>query len=285
MQFMLDRYNALLVIPHTAGVKRAHISGLFFAYSQSIRFAFVAFIFYVAAVFVNRYGLDPEAVFTGCYVVFVGSIGSGVSISQMPSISKAKAAARTVFGIIEEPSLIDPKQPGEQKIPTGAIEFKNVYFRYPSRNKYVLRNFNLSIKPNQSVAIVGHSGSGKSTIASLLLRFYDAQRGAVLIDDVNIADFDLERYRNYTGVVQQEPLLFDETIKSNILFGDLTADDARIREAAVQANALGFIMQSDEDFSSPTVQARAREQFLRVAKAHLNPNKHPNLSGILQQVG
>jgi len=72
-------------------------------------------------------------VFTGCYVVFVGSIGSGVSISQMPSISKAKTAAKTVFGIIEEPSTIDPKQGGTRRKPTGTIEFKNLYFRYPSR--------------------------------------------------------------------------------------------------------------------------------------------------------
>lgn len=202
MQFILDRYNDLLVIPHSAGIKRAHISGLFFAYSQAIRFAFVAFIFYVAAVFVNRYDLNSHRVFTGCYVVFVGAIGSGVSISQMPSVSKAKAAARTVFGIIEEPSSIDPKQTGSMKIASGTIEFKNVYFRYPSRNRYVLRNFNLKILPNQSVAIVGHSGSGKSTIASLLLRFYDAQRGALLIDGVDITDFDLECYRNFVSIVQ-----------------------------------------------------------------------------------
>ena len=148
VQFILNRYNELLIIPHKAGIKRAHISGLFFGYSQSIRFAFIAFIFYIAAVFINRYGLNSEQVFTGCYVVFVGSIGSGVSISQMPSVSKAKASARTVFGIIEEPSLIDPKQTGAQCTPSGAIEFKNLYFRYPSRNQYVLKNFNLKILPN-----------------------------------------------------------------------------------------------------------------------------------------
>jgi ABC-type multidrug transport system fused ATPase/permease subunit len=66
----------------------------------------------------------------------------------MPSISKAKSAARTVFGIIEEPSQIDPKQQGNRSKPSGALEFRNVYFRYPSRNNYVLRNFNLRIEPN-----------------------------------------------------------------------------------------------------------------------------------------
>lgn len=112
LQFLLNRYRDLLIVPHKAGIKRAHISGLFFGYSQSIRFVFIAFVFYVAAVFVDRYNLNSQRVFTGCYVVFVGAIGSGVSISQMPSISKAKVAAKTVFGIIEEPSSIDPKQSG-----------------------------------------------------------------------------------------------------------------------------------------------------------------------------
>jgi len=188
-------------VPHKAGIKRAHISGLFFGYSQSIRFVFIAFVFYIAAIIVQRYHLGSQRVFIGCYVVFVGAIGSGVSISQMPSISKAKAAAKTVFGIIEEPSLIDPKQNGSRQKPTGTIEFRNLYFRYPSRQKYVLRKFNLMIEPNQSVAIVGHSGSGKSTIASLLLRFYDCQRGQLLIDGVNIKDFDLEKLRNHISIV------------------------------------------------------------------------------------
>ena len=92
--------------------------------------------------------LQTQRTFTGCYVVFVGAIGSGVSISQMPSISRARQSAKTVFGIIEEPSQIDPKQPGVASQVTGCIEFRNLYFRYPSRRRYVLRNFNLRIEPN-----------------------------------------------------------------------------------------------------------------------------------------
>lgn len=126
-------------------------------------------MFYVAATILqNNSSLNSQDVYTGCYVVFVGSIGCGVSISQMPSISAAKAAAKKVFGIINEESKIDPKQPGERKMTEGRIVLSDVYFRYPSRYRYTLRNFNLNIEPNQSVAIVGHSGSGKSTIASIV---------------------------------------------------------------------------------------------------------------------
>ena len=175
----------------------------------------------MAAVFIKQNpNLDSEQVFTGCYVVFVGSIGAGVSISQIPSMAKAKQAAKLIFGVIEEPSEIDPKQPGVKELPTGQVEFQNLYFRYPSRQNYVLRNFNLKIEPNQSVAIVGHSGSGKSTIAQLILRFYDCNAGQLFIDGVNIKKFSMQDYRNQISIVQQEPLLFNESIESNILFGD-----------------------------------------------------------------
>lgn len=145
VDFILGRYSELLVIPHEAGVKKAHISGLFFGYSQSIRFVFIAFVFYIAAQFLIIYNLDARKVFTGCYVVFVGSIGSGVAMSQIPSISKAQSSARKVFAIIEEPTKINPKQQGSKSVTSGRIEFRNVSFRYPSRKKYVLRRFNLTV--------------------------------------------------------------------------------------------------------------------------------------------
>ena len=114
----------------------------------------------------------------------------------MPSIAAAKEAAKKVFGIINEPSKIDPKQKGLESITEGRIQMNGVYFRYPSRNQYVLRNFNLSIEPNQSVALVGHSGSGKSTIAQLILRFYDATHGTVSIDGTNLKRYSMAYMRN-----------------------------------------------------------------------------------------
>jgi len=114
----------------------------------------------------------------------------------------------------------------------------------------VLRNFNLTIEPNQSVAIVGHSGSGKSTIASLILRFYDSSRGQIAIDGQDLKKYSVPYLRDKISIVQQEPLLFNETIKSNIMFGNLSASDPEIRTVASQANAMGFIMQNEEDCSS-----------------------------------
>jgi ABC-type multidrug transport system fused ATPase/permease subunit len=87
----------------------------------------------------------------------------------------------------------------------------------------------------------------------LLLRFYDVSKGSIVIDGIDMRDYDLECLRNQISIVQQEPLLFNETIKSNIKFGDLKASDARVLEVAIQANALQFIMQNDEDYGQESV--------------------------------
>lgn len=159
-------------------------------------------VFYIAAVFTKRYDLDSQDVYSGCYVVFVGSIGTGVSLSQLPSLTKAREAAKLIFGIIEEPSKIDPKQGGSEMITHGRVEFKSLWFRYPSRKHAVLRNFNLTIEPNQSVAIVGHSGSGKSTLASLILRFYDSSKGQIVIDGQDLKKIGVPYLREHISIVQ-----------------------------------------------------------------------------------
>lgn len=87
--FLVQKYADLLIIPNRTGIKRAHVSGLFFGYSQSIKFVFIGFVFYIASVFIKSRDLNSEEVFTGVYIIFVGAIGSGVAVSTMPSISKS----------------------------------------------------------------------------------------------------------------------------------------------------------------------------------------------------
>lgn len=195
---ILEKYYRLLEEPNRQGIRRAHFSGLLFGYSQSIRFVFVALTFYFAALIIANGDLTGQAredVFTGVYVMFVGAIGAGVSVSQMPSMSKAKNSARKVFGIIEEKSQIDPRTTAglsSDPITQGNISLENVCFKYPSRKSKVLDNFSLKIRGNESVALVGHSGSGKSTIASLLLRFYNKQSGRILIDGKEIESYPVK---------------------------------------------------------------------------------------------
>jgi len=124
----------------------------------------------------------------------------------------------------------------------GVIEFKNVWFRYPSRkNEWVFKGLNLKINSDESVAIVGESGCGKSTLVNLILRFYDPCFGEVLIDGVNIKDYNLRELRKKMGMVMQEPTLFNYTIKENILYGKSDCLDSELRDAAEVANALEFI--------------------------------------------
>jgi ABC-type multidrug transport system fused ATPase/permease subunit len=117
-----------------------------------------------------------------------------------------------------------------------------VWFRYPTRPKqWVLRGLNLTINPKDNIALVGESGQGKSTIVLLLLRFYEAEFGEILLDGVDIRKYNLRQYRAALGLVQQEPLLFNYSIKENVLYGNQMASNAEILEACDQANVKEFV--------------------------------------------
>jgi ABC-type multidrug transport system fused ATPase/permease subunit len=117
-----------------------------------------------------------------------------------------------------------------------------VWFRYPTRkNDWILKGLNLKISPNETVALVGESGCGKSTIVSLLLRFYDVNYGKITIDGVDIKDYNLRQLRHQMSLVMQEPTLFNYSILENILYGESNASNSEVKEAAQIANALEFI--------------------------------------------
>ena len=113
---------------------------------------------------------------------------------------------------------------------------------------------NLKIPATMKIALVGHSGCGKSTMANLLLRLYDLTGGKLLIDGVDIREYNVRDLRKQIGIVMQEPLLFNTTIKENILYGNDQADDAKVRQVAQMANALQFIESNIEDLDKEDVQ-------------------------------
>ena len=184
----------------------------------------------------------------------MGAMASGQAQQFGPDIGKAQNAAQKIFGIVDIPSEINALQQESQtkiRIPVnsqfrGEIEFKDVWFRYPSRkNDWILKGLNLKINPRETVALVGESGCGKSTTVALLLRFYDVNSGEILIDGKNIKDYHLGDLRRAMGLVQQEPTLFNYTISENILYGNTSALNSEIKEAAEIANALEFIESKD----------------------------------------
>ena len=159
-------------------------------------------------------------------------------------MQKAIGATERVFELLEEvPEEINSLQNSiaNHKI-KGEISFKNVSFSYPSRKEIqVLKNVSFKATFGQKIAIVGPSGVGKSTIASLLLRFYAIDGGEILVDNKNIYDFDLENLRGNMSIVPQDVILFGGTIKENIAYGKPHATDEEIILAAKQANAFNFI--------------------------------------------
>jgi len=150
---------------------------------------------------------------------------------------------------LETKPLIDIDDPS-QNVTTpikGDIEFKNVWFKYPTRPKTVLKGINLKIPAGNKVAFVGPSGCGKSTIIALLMRFYDINEGEILIDGVPIKKYDLRHLRKTFGIVSQEPTLFNGSIEDGIKYAMKDASFDEIRQAASQANALKFIENSEFD--------------------------------------
>lgn len=125
---------------------------------------------------------------------------------------------------------------------TGKIEFRNVWFRYPTRKEdFVLKGLNLVIQPQESVALVGESGCGKSTFVSLMMRFYDPDNGEILLDGVNLKDYNLHALRNAIALVMQEPIIFNYTILDNLLYGKLMASNEEVYASASLANCNDFI--------------------------------------------
>jgi len=141
----------------------------------------------------------------------IGAMGIGQASQLSPDIAKAKGAALGVFNLIDRNPEIMYNEGIGLTLPNiqGKITFKNVTFSYPTRTETsVMKKLNLEILPGQTVALVGPSGSGKSTIIQLIERFYDPNKGEVMLDDVDITEFDLKWLRRNIGLVSQEPILF-----------------------------------------------------------------------------
>jgi ABC-type multidrug transport system fused ATPase/permease subunit len=176
------------------------------------------------------------------YSTFVGASFGGIA-ELYAQIQKAIGATERVFELLEEtPEKINSQANQNHEKIKGNVAFKNVAFSYPSRQEIkVLKDVNFTANFGQKIAIVGPSGVGKSTIASLLLRFYNIEGGTIEIDGKNIYDYDLETLRGNMSIVPQDVILFGGTIKENIAYGKPDATDAEILNAAKQANAFNFI--------------------------------------------
>ena len=214
--------------------------------------SFIIFCLFGAIVFIVWQGLlmtqgaNPELSKEGFYQFVLFTIMMGASVGSLPdlyaNIQKAIGATENLMDIVNGQSELD-LHPGTKKNKiTGEIEFKEVKFSYPQRNDMeVLKSVSFNIQPNQTFAIVGASGSGKTTITNLLLGFYKSDDGQVLVDGVSVNEYDLNHLRENMAIVPQEVMLFSGTIQENIRFGQTDATDEQVVLAAQQANAWEFI--------------------------------------------
>jgi len=153
----------------------------------------------------------------------------------------AMASSERIFKLLDNQTFIkNPDEPAELKSVQGRIEFKNVWFAYEDEN-YVLKDVSFSINPGESVAIVGHTGAGKSTLINILTRFYDIQKGSVLLDGIDIRKLDKRDLRQYISIVLQDVYLFSGDIKSNISMHNENISEERVIEAAKTVGASKFI--------------------------------------------
>jgi len=196
----------------------------------------------------------------------------GFIISQM---SQASASATRIFEILDTKNEVTDK-PGAKPLPAiqGDVEFKNVSFRYFSSSDPVLAEINFTAKPGETVALLGSTGSGKTTIINLVPRFYDVTEGQILIDNQDIRDVQLDSLRRQIGIVLQETNLFTGTIRDNIAFGRPEASDEEVISAAKAAAAHDFIMTFPEGYATPVGERGAtlsggQKQRIAIARALL----------------
>ncbi|XP_010313352.1 ABC transporter B family member 21 isoform X1 [Solanum lycopersicum] len=226
--------------------KKGMISGISYGVTTTFLFLVYAASGYVGA----RLMEDGKITFTDYFRVFFAVFLAAISVSQssfiVNDLKRAKGAAASIFCILDRKSKIDSSKEDGLTLNQckGVIEFKQVCFAYATRpDIQVLNGLSLTIPSGQSVALVGESGCGKSTVISLLQRYYNFSSGQIMLDGIDIQNFNLKWLRHQMGLVSQEPVLFNDTIRANIMYGKEAgeATEAEIIAATKLANAHKFI--------------------------------------------
>ncbi|MDG1916521.1 MAG: ABC transporter ATP-binding protein [Flavobacteriales bacterium] len=219
--------------------------------------------------------LSPEA-FIGYIAIFSQIIPPAKSFTTaFYYIQKGSASSKRVMDILDTENSIKEPVIAKGKTFTEQLTFKNVSFQYDTQA--VLKDISFDIQKGQTIALVGESGSGKSTIADLLARFYDIEKGQILIDDINIKDFKLSDLRGLMGIVSQESILFNDSVFNNITLGNENANMDEVIAAAKAANAHEFILEMNEGYNSNVGEGGGKlsggqKQRLSIARAiYKNP--------------
>lgn len=242
---VMNLYQNKCEAPMKQGVRLGLVSGTGFGFSFFALYCTNAFCFYIGAILVQHGKATFGEVFKVFFALTISAIGVSQTSAMAPDTNKAKDSTASIYEILDSKPKIDSSSNDGTTLETikGDIELEHVSFKYPTRpDIQIFRNLSLSIPSGKTVALVGESGSGKSTVISLILRFYNPDSGRVLLDGVEIQKFKLNWLRQQMGLVSQEPILFNETIRSNIAYGKKgEATEDEIIAATKAANAHTFI--------------------------------------------
>ncbi|XAR61474.1 Xenobiotic-transporting ATPase [Bertholletia excelsa] len=242
---VINLYRRKCQGPMKTGIKQGLVSGMGFGVSFALLFCVYATSFYAGARLVEDGKTTFPHVFRVFFALTMAAIGISQSSSLAPDSTKAKVAAGSIFAILDRKSKIDPSDESGMTLERvrGDIELRHISFKYPTRpDVQIFRDLNLRIHSGQTVALVGESGSGKSTVIALLQRFYDPDSGNITIDRVDIQRLQLKWLRQQMGLVSQEPVLFNDTVRANIAYGkEGNTTEAEIIAASELANAHKFV--------------------------------------------
>jgi len=255
----LKIYHDSLEEPLRVSNKTSIWSQGFYSFSQSTVFFVIALVFWWGSKLVSQFDATVFQFFVGLMSTTFGAMQAGNVFSFVPDISSAKGAGSDIIKLLDKVPEIDAESPSG-KTPAAAtakghIRFENVHFRYPTRpGVRVLRDFSFEVLPGTYIALVGASGSGKSTCIQLIERFYDPLAGEIYLDGEKISDLNVQEYRKTLALVSQEPTLYAGTARFNILLGAIKphseVTQEEIEAACRNANILEFIQSLPDGFDT-----------------------------------
>ncbi|CAJ2650454.1 unnamed protein product [Trifolium pratense] len=251
---MLALFKSTMTGPKQESIRQSWISGFGLFSSQFFNTGSTALAYWYGGKLLIQGLIEPTELFQAFLILLFTAYIISEAGSMTSDISKGSNAVGSVFAILDRKSEIDPEtlwgSDKKRKI-RGRVELKNVFFAYPSRpEQMVFQGLNLKVEAGRTVALVGHSGCGKSTIIGLIERFYDPIKGMVCIDEQDIKTYNLRMLRSHIALVSQEPTLFSGTIRENIAYGKENATESEIRRAATVANAHEFISGMNEGYET-----------------------------------
>ncbi|KAL9993916.1 putative ABC-type xenobiotic transporter [Helianthus debilis subsp. tardiflorus] len=276
----LQAYSSALKISQKLGYKTGFSKGFGLGATYFTVFCCYALLLWYGGYLVRNNHTNGGLAIATMFSVMIGGLALGQSAPSMSAFAKARVAAAKIFQIIDHKPSVDKN--GETGIEldsvSGLVELKDVNFSYPSRpDVKILNNFSLSVPAGKTIALVGSSGSGKSTVVSLIERFYDPTSGQVMLDGHDIKGLKLKWLRQQIGLVSQEPALFATTIQENILLGRPDASMVEIEEAARVSNAHSFIIKLPDAYDTQVGErglqlSGGQKQRIAIARAMLkNP--------------